>query len=233
MSVTIVGYAILITDVSAGVKYFAIFLTVAGVSPCIALAIAFVGANFGPLYRRATVMGFFFTIGNSAGLISSNIYPSPEGPRFIKGHAINLGFAGLTFVTTSFLIYVNWRDNKRRDRISVAHPDGRDVDPQRLDSDAEKQRWGYEGLTRDELLLLGDRVSTDACFLVLAAAIAQKELTRLKIPSFFPSTMASVIYSSDFALLVFPLDKWKEASTLKEMLSLIGTRPHRQSDWHN
>jgi MFS family permease len=66
----IVGYAILISDVSAGVKYFAIFLTVAGVSPNIALAISFVGANFGPLYVRATVMGFFFTIGNSAGLIS-------------------------------------------------------------------------------------------------------------------------------------------------------------------
>lgn len=54
---TIVGYAILISPLSAGVKYFGIFMTVAGVSPCIALAIAYVGANFGPLYRRATVMG--------------------------------------------------------------------------------------------------------------------------------------------------------------------------------
>lgn len=51
----IVGYAILISDVGPGVKYFAIFLTVAGVSPNIALAISYVGANFGPLYVRATV----------------------------------------------------------------------------------------------------------------------------------------------------------------------------------
>ncbi|KIW37713.1 uncharacterized protein PV06_10344 [Exophiala oligosperma] len=153
----IIGYAILISDVSSGVKYFAIFLTVAGVSPNIALAISWVGANFGPIYVRATVMGFFFTIGNSAGLISSNIYPTTESPRFIKGHAINLGFAGLTFILTSLIMFINWRHNKARDAISYAHPDGRDVDPARLAHDDEKARWGYEGYSHEELLRLGDQ----------------------------------------------------------------------------
>lgn len=154
---TIIGYAILISHVSAGVKYFALFLTVAGVSPNIMLAISWVGGNFGPLYVRGTVMGFFFTIGNSSGLISSNIYPAKEGPRFIKGHAINLGFASLTFILTSIIMFVNWRDNKARDKISYAHPDGSSVDPAKLDSDEEKKRWGYEGMTRDQILALGDQ----------------------------------------------------------------------------
>lgn len=153
----IVGYGILISDVSVGVKYFAIFLTVAGVSPNIAMAISYVGANFGPLYVRATVMGFFFTIGNSAGLISSNIYPTTEAPRFIKGHAINLGFASLTFILTSIIMFINWRANKARDAISYANPDGSDIDPSRLDSEEEKQRWGYQGMTREEIMQLGDR----------------------------------------------------------------------------
>lgn len=153
----IVGYGILISDVSAGVKYFALFLTVSGVSPNIMLAISYVGANFGPLYVRATVMGLFFTVGNSAGLISSNIYPSTESPRFIKGHAINLGFAGLTFITTSLLIFINWRANKARDAISYANPDGSSVDPARLDHEDEKKRWGYEGMNRDEIMALGDQ----------------------------------------------------------------------------
>jgi len=153
----IIGYGILISSAKVGVKYFALFLTVAGVSPNIALAISYVGANFGPVYVRATVMGFFFTIGNSSGLISSNIYPTTEGPRFIKGHAINLGFAALTFVMTSLIMFVNWRANKRRDAISYAHPDGRDVDPARLDTEEEKTRWGYQGMSRDQLLALGDR----------------------------------------------------------------------------
>ncbi|RMZ77964.1 hypothetical protein DV738_g4159, partial [Chaetothyriales sp. CBS 135597] len=153
----IAGYSILISDVSAGVKYFAIFLTVAGISPCVILAISYVGTNFGPLYVRATVMGFFFTMGNSAGLISSNIYPSTESPRFIKGHAINLGFAGLTFVLTSLIMFINWRSNRKRDAISPAHIDGRDIDLGKLDTDEEKKRWGYEGMSSDELLRLGDR----------------------------------------------------------------------------
>jgi hypothetical protein len=127
------------------------------VSPNIALAISWVGSNFGPLYVRAAAMGFFFTIGNSAGLISSNIYPTAEAPRFIKGHAINLGFAALTFVMTSAIMFVHWRDNKARDAISYAHPDGRDVDPKHLDSEEEKARWGYQGMTREELLRLGDK----------------------------------------------------------------------------
>lgn len=155
--ITIAGYAILISDVSAGVKYFGIFLTVAAVSPNIALAISWVGANFGPMYVRATVMGFFFTIGNSAGLISSNIYPTKESPRFIKGHAINLAFAGVTIISASLIMLSHWNDNRKRDQISVAHPDGRDVDPSRLNTESEKQRWGYEGYTRDQLLALGDR----------------------------------------------------------------------------
>lgn len=153
----IIGYGILISGASAGVKYLGIFFTVAGVSPNIVLAISYVGANFGPLYVRATVMGFFFTIGNAAGLISSNIYPTKESPRFIKGHAINLGFAGLTFVLTSIIMFINWRANKSRDAISYAHPDGRDVDPAKLDDPEEKRRWGYEGMTGEEILMLGDR----------------------------------------------------------------------------
>lgn len=39
----VTGYGILISSASAAVKYFAIFLSVAGVSPCIALAITWVG----------------------------------------------------------------------------------------------------------------------------------------------------------------------------------------------
>ncbi|PWN87159.1 putative MFS nicotinic acid transporter Tna1 [Acaromyces ingoldii] len=157
MFVVVIGYIILICDVAPGVKYFAIFLTVAGVSPSIGTSIAFVGSNFGPVYRRATTMGIYFTIGNSAGLVSSNVYPMADAPRYIKGHAINLGFAAVAILSCAVLMFHNIRENRRRDAISYAHPDGRDVDPSRLDDEAEKKRWGYEGKTREELLSLGHR----------------------------------------------------------------------------
>ena len=40
MVIVISGYSILISDVSVGVKYFAVHLTVTGVSPCIASKLA-------------------------------------------------------------------------------------------------------------------------------------------------------------------------------------------------
>lgn len=52
---------------------------------------------------------------------------------------------------------INIRENRRRDAISKAHIDGRDVDPQKLDDEKEKARWGYQGYTKQELLELGDK----------------------------------------------------------------------------
>lgn len=52
--VTLIGYIIQISDVSAGVKYFAIFLCVAGVSPNIATCISYVGVQFGPVWKSVS-----------------------------------------------------------------------------------------------------------------------------------------------------------------------------------
>ena len=202
---TLIGYVILICDVAPGVKYFAIFLTVSGVSPNIATSISFVGSNFGPIYKRATVMGFYFTIGVRGCLALAQQFlrltallhsrpthterrradfqqhlphhsgtqgehsgdsrcapPThspcrPGPPQYIKGHAINLGFAAMTLVVTSTIMFLNIRENRRRNAISYAHLDGRDVDPLKLDQEEEKARWGYQGYTRQQLLELGDK----------------------------------------------------------------------------
>ncbi|KZS93115.1 putative MFS nicotinic acid transporter Tna1 [Sistotremastrum niveocremeum HHB9708] len=158
MLVVIAGYGILISDVSAAVKYFAIFLTVAGVSPCIALAITWIGNNSGPMYTRATVMGIFFSFGNSAGIISSWSYPASTSPRFVEGHAIAIAFAGLAVVLASFLIWYNRTENARRDRLyGVPAEDGSDCSPMRASDKNLLSRWGLEGRSRVEVISLGDR----------------------------------------------------------------------------
>ncbi|PWN45399.1 transporter, partial [Ceraceosorus guamensis] len=157
MLVTIVGYIILICDVSAGVKYFALHLTVAGVSPCIALAITWTGNTFGPAYKRATSMAIFFSFGNSAGLISSNVYPLAEAPRYFKGHGINLGFSVLAIACAVVLGLANMRENKQRDKISYANPDGSSADPLKANDEDEKARWGLTGMSREDIVLLGDK----------------------------------------------------------------------------
>ncbi|KAG8988898.1 hypothetical protein FRB94_005578 [Tulasnella sp. JGI-2019a] len=158
MSVLIVGYIILITQDKPSVSYFAIFLSVAGVSPCISTAIVWVGNNFGPITTRATTMGVFFTMGNSAGIISSWVYPTTDSPRFFKGHGVAIGFAFMAIVCAIILMISNSRENARRDRIyGPVAADGNDNNPLRHDNKELMKRWGLEGMSRDEILDLGDR----------------------------------------------------------------------------
>lgn len=156
MGVVAIGYIILLCPVSVGVRFFALFLCVAGSSPAIALAISFIGANYGPVYKRATAMGLFFCFGNSAGLISSNVYPKTDSPRYIKGHSINLAFSALAILCAVVLAVANRRINSQRNAIHYASPDGKDVDVRKAGDEEEKKKWGLEHLTAQEIIELGD-----------------------------------------------------------------------------
>lgn len=77
MSIALIGFIILLAvepSRAPGVCYFALFLTVGGISPCISNSISWTGGNNGPVYKRATAMGLFFTFGNSGGIIASTVY---------------------------------------------------------------------------------------------------------------------------------------------------------------
>lgn len=74
MGLVVIGYAILLAinpRQHPGVAYFAIFLCVSGVSPCISGTISWCGSNIGPTLKRATGMGMMFTLGNSGGMCES------------------------------------------------------------------------------------------------------------------------------------------------------------------
>ncbi|CAO1632161.1 unnamed protein product [Sympodiomycopsis kandeliae] len=175
MGIVTIGYIILICDVSAGVKYFALFLTVSGSAPSIATCITFIGGNYGPVYTRATAMGLFFMAGNSAGLISSNVYPKTDSPRYTQGHSINLAFSAIAIVCAIVLAIANIRENKRRDALygrvdarkdgggsttdasGTSAEKGEQSEMARLTSPEEKKRWGLEGKTDLEVMELGDR----------------------------------------------------------------------------
>lgn len=176
MGIVTIGYIILICDVSPGVKYFALFLTVSGSAPSIASCITFIGGNYGPVYTRATAMGLFFMAGNSAGLVSSNVYPKTESPRYLKGHGINLAFSGVAIICAVVLALANIRENRRRDRVygrvdvrkdgggsssdgaaaAAGTPEKGEVSQMAaLTSPEEKKRWGLEGKTDLEVMELG------------------------------------------------------------------------------
>ncbi|KIJ55530.1 hypothetical protein M422DRAFT_24098 [Sphaerobolus stellatus SS14] len=158
MFLVVIGYIILLCNVSNGVKFFAVFITVAGTSPGIATAITFVVNSFGPMYTRATVMGIFFSFGNSAGIISSNVYPQGDAPRYFRGHAIALAFSALAIILAGCMTWYNKTENDRRDReYGVPDADGKDCNPAYADEPERKKKWGLQNMTKLEIIELGDR----------------------------------------------------------------------------
>ena len=73
-------------------------------------------ANIPNLNARALSVGVYNSVGNCAGLLSSNIYLSREAPRYLTSLRVNLAMAALgSFVSFAYGLWMRW-ENRRRDR---------------------------------------------------------------------------------------------------------------------
>jgi MFS family permease len=166
--ITIIGFIILIVVEDLSAKYFAVFLAAGGISPCIATCITFISGNISPHTKRATALAFMLSVGNSGGAISGQIYRSQDAPRYILGHAINLGFCVMALITVSILFIGLGLENRRRDRlygpvvvrqITLVQTTSSTeiVDVFGMGSEEDRRKWGYEHLSEKEIRDLGDK----------------------------------------------------------------------------
>ncbi|MCJ1297972.1 hypothetical protein MMC08_000761 [Hypocenomyce scalaris] len=87
-----IGYVLLATCKTVGVRYFGVFLAAAGVFPCIANILPWVLNNQGSDTRRGTGMVILNVIGQCGPLLGTNIFPTSDGPRYVKGQSICAAF---------------------------------------------------------------------------------------------------------------------------------------------
>jgi MFS family permease len=173
LTISITGFIILITVQDSNVKYFAVFLTTGGISPCIATCITFLSCNISPHTKRATAVAFMLSVGNSGGAISGQVYRSQDSPRFILGHAINLGFCVMALIAASILLISLRLENRRRDRLygrivtnnskrksKTTNINKEIVDVCGLGSEEDRRKWGYENMSEEEIRDLGDKHAT-------------------------------------------------------------------------
>jgi MFS transporter, ACS family, DAL5 transporter family protein len=98
----LVGFSIQISAASQGVKYFGIYLCMAGfsavpgiiawcalsVNHCLVLQLSFMsrlGNNLAGQCKRSVGMALQIGIGNFTAVIASNIFRAQDGPRYILG----------------------------------------------------------------------------------------------------------------------------------------------------
>ncbi|KAI0365415.1 MFS general substrate transporter [Pilatotrama ljubarskyi] len=108
------GFAINISEASIGVKYFGTFLAIVGGFAGFPAIVSWLGNNVVGHYKRGVALGVQLMFGNVGGAIASNIYRIQDAPRYVRGHAIEIGIgaAGLVLVPLTALVYA--RINARR-----------------------------------------------------------------------------------------------------------------------
>ncbi|CAF0880085.1 unnamed protein product [Adineta steineri] len=169
--VVIIGFIILIVAQNLSIKYFAVFLAIGGITPCVAICIAFISCNISPHTKRATALAFMISVGNCGGLIGGQIYRSQDGPRFILGHGINLGCCVLGLISVIILFIGLRLENHRRDRLygvvsnvnSTTSITTKESNKEVVDvyggcgSEEDRRKWGYEHMSEEEIRDLGDK----------------------------------------------------------------------------
>ncbi|KAF8503071.1 MFS general substrate transporter [Gautieria morchelliformis] len=117
----LVGFSIQISSASSGVKYFGIYLCLAGYA-AVPGTIAWLGNNLAGQCKRSVGMALQIGLGNLATVIAANIFRTQDAPRYILGRALELMFTGLGFITVPIAVTIYKRINAKRDSLSHAYP---------------------------------------------------------------------------------------------------------------
>ncbi|KIY02621.1 uncharacterized protein Z520_01086 [Fonsecaea multimorphosa CBS 102226] len=113
----LVGYAIVLGTPNIGAGYFAMFLCGGGIYPYNCLMLTWITSNLAPDYKRSIGIPLAASIANISGVLSGQIYPATDAPRYISGNAVSLGleFVALCGVVITYCL-LKWR-NARKEQL--------------------------------------------------------------------------------------------------------------------
>lgn len=117
LAMNLFGYAINISTVPPGVKYFGTFFCVAGSYAAFPGVVSWLGNNLSGQYKRAVGMALQIGIGNFGGAIASNIYHKKDAPRYILGHSLELMFIGIGFICVPITVLAYKLANAKKEAI--------------------------------------------------------------------------------------------------------------------
>ncbi|KAG0693059.1 major facilitator superfamily domain-containing protein [Suillus ampliporus] len=137
-----IGYLLLLTvPNNVHVRYFAVFCITSGTYTAIGVIIAWYAHNLGSETKKATGIPMFMAIGQCGSILGSHIYPSTDGPKYIRGFAISCGLEAFATVCAVVLWVSYAYENKKRDR-EYGRPDpGATVDTSELADKAPMFRY--------------------------------------------------------------------------------------------
>ena len=118
------GYIMLAVAKGTGVRYAGVYLAAAGVFPTIANILPWVLNNQGSDERRGAGIVMLNLVGQCGPLLGTRVYPTSEGPDYVKGHSICAAFmfvVALLALALRFLLA--WENKKLIQKYGEAEDD--------------------------------------------------------------------------------------------------------------
>ena len=97
-----------------GVVYAGIFIAVCGIYPAFPGNVTWISNNLAGSYKRAAGMALQIGIGNLGGAMASNFYRAVDEPKFLLGHALEIGFVVMGMCAVIILRIAYSRINAKR-----------------------------------------------------------------------------------------------------------------------
>ena len=116
----LIGYAIALGTANIAAGYFSMFLCGIGIYPYNAVMLAWFSSNLSPDHKRSVGIPVAASIANVSGVLSGQIYPLSDGPRYISGNAVSLGleFVAMLGVAAIWLL-LKWRMAKKEKKAEA------------------------------------------------------------------------------------------------------------------
>ena len=125
---TSIGIVIVLVAKAQGVRYFGVYILCMGIYVNAACNCLWLSGNNGCYFKRATAVGINLFFGSSSGLVSGQIFPASDKPRFTKGLSICLAFQSLSIIMTCIQFLLYRRENhKKTDEINIYLLLGHDI----------------------------------------------------------------------------------------------------------
>ncbi|KXT12062.1 hypothetical protein AC579_1862 [Pseudocercospora musae] len=138
VTMSIVGFSMLIGSQTPHIQYAGTFLGAAGIYPTIPNTLTWASNNIEGVYKRGVIIGIVVGWGNLNGVVSSNIYLKAQKPKYYTGHGTVLGYlvvcllGGTVFMYTMLSRENRLRRSGKRDRM-------------------------HDGMTPDQIWVAGDK----------------------------------------------------------------------------
>ncbi|KAB5554329.1 high-affinity nicotinic acid transporter [Coniochaeta sp. 2T2.1] len=110
----LIGYAIALGRSKPVAGYVGMFLCGLGIFPFNCIMIAWFSTNISPDFKRSVALPLAASIANVSGLLSGQIYPAKDSPRYISGNAVSLGLEFVALVGVAVIVLLlKWRIAKK------------------------------------------------------------------------------------------------------------------------